>query len=159
MKFEKVINDIKIAKGMIEVPEVIQEEIIQEGPNPVGITTRVYNKVRGSLGGGGGVRANTSNKINQVYQNVWKEYSNYINTIKGAGGTHEHTILSLTDFLKKVGAKPNMINHTIQTDYPSIPAHDPLGDDKAAAKFIYKVLEYTYQQNAYRPQYRLPTSL
>ena len=50
MKFEKAINDIKIAKGLVADDE--KEFPIEEGaPAQQSLTTRVFNQVRGSMGG------------------------------------------------------------------------------------------------------------
>lgn len=162
MKFEKVINDIKIAKGLVaddekEFPIVEPIEDIQEGaPAQQSLTTRVFNKVRGSMGG---LQSATTNKINAVYKNVWNEYAKSLKVLQGSGGQRQHTLNGMSNILQKMGANPKTIKATIQANYAGVNPNNSIGDDKAAAKFIYSVLQRTYQQNGYQPSYRLPTSL
>lgn len=107
----------------------------------------------------GHTKSQFSNKLYQVYTNVWKEYNKFIQSQKGVGGTG-HTIKSAISVLNSIGMPQDVIQQTLKTNPKWNPTQNRAAvNPQTVGDFIYKTLQNYYQTQTdtnYQTNYRLP---
>lgn len=109
----------------------------------------------------GHTKSAATDKIMQVYKNVWKEYNNYLQTQQGMGGMG-HTGGAAAQVLKAVGFPDDVIQSAAQATKVNPAQSKAAVNQQQIGNFIYKTVQLYYQgqisQN-YEPQYQIPDSL
>ena len=138
--------------------EIIDEKAIEEAwfglgtPNQRGKTRALWDKAAGKMGG---LKAQTRNKLIEVYQKVWNEFSNYLKKQSALGNDQAGTFSTVQKFLNHLGLDAALIGNTFNNSEFAQVDQTLAQDKKALAKFIYQVLQAYYQgvkpQVGYRP--------
>lgn len=156
MKFRAKLEEVKRAKNLIPENSEVIEELFNSAPAQQSMTKRAFQKVAGAMGG---LQSKTTNKLNNVYNNVWGEYSKYLKTQKGYGQPGNHSIENVNGLLTTMGVDKGVLQKVKNAAFKNI---NPIAtlQDKDAGRYIYTVLQNVYQKSGgYSPTYQLPTNL
>lgn len=142
--------------------ELIDSKIIEEAwfglgtPNQRGKTRALWDKAAGKMGG---VKAQTRNKLIEVYQKVWKEFNNYLKKQSALGNDQAATFASLQKFLNHVGLDAALIGNTFTNGEFASVDQTLVQDKNALAKFVFQVLQAYYQGGKPQVGYRPPSQI
>lgn len=142
--------------------QIIDEKAIEEAwfglgtPNQRGKTRALWDKAAGKMGG---VKAQTRNKLIEVYQKVWKEFNNYLKKQAGLGNDQAATFATVQKFLNHVGLDAALIGNTFTNGEFAGVDQTLVQDKNALAKFVYQVLQAYYQGGKPQVGYRPPNQI
>ena len=135
--------------------DILNEETTDEAFEPRQRTAWQGVKDR-TIGALGGKVSSSRNKLTDIYNKVWAEYtksSKKQSGIKNTSGGIVYTIDNAQDLLETMGVDPAIIQQ--------VATSGGYGDSREdAGAFIYAVLQAKYGQGAaYKPSFKLPPKI
>lgn len=159
-------DELKIVEENIvfcgKYKQLIDEKLIEEAwfglgtPNQRGKTRALWDKALGKMGN---IKGQTRNKLIDVYQNVWKEFSTYLKKQSAMGNDNAGTFGNVQKFLGHFGIDPTIIGNTFNNGEFAMVDQTTPQHKNDLAKFIYQVLQAHYQGGKIKPSYRMPASM
>lgn len=137
-------------------------QLIEEGlfgfgtPNQRGILRKTADAITSRMGG---IKGQTRNKLIEIYQKVWKEFSTYLKKQSALGNDDAGTFANVQKFLHHLGLDAALIGNTFANSEFAQVDQTLVQDKNALAKFIYQVLQAYYQGGKPQVRYRPPNQI